>query len=277
MTKIATATTAMRLHADGVLDLDAPIGDLPARLPATPTARPPHDPPAAHPHRRARQPAADPVGPARGPARGPGAAPADPGPARHPHEPGRAARGVLQHRLPPGRRGDRGRHRAAPSRTASGPVSWTRSAGRDRLPLPGQRRPEPSATCACPGCSPRLCGRCSPAGSSAPRADGYTALHPFLVNGAAYGGLVGTVTDAVTLAAAHPRRPRTRRRSCRTTTSRRCAPSRAPGSGSTTASAGSASRATPPRDPPFVEHYGTGGGFWNAMRIYPTDGSPWSR
>lgn len=26
MTKIATATAAMRLHADGVLDLDAPIG-----------------------------------------------------------------------------------------------------------------------------------------------------------------------------------------------------------------------------------------------------------
>src|SRR4029079_10979795 len=26
MSKIATATTAMRLHADGVLDLDAPIG-----------------------------------------------------------------------------------------------------------------------------------------------------------------------------------------------------------------------------------------------------------
>ena len=28
MTKIATATTAMRLHADGVLDLDAPIGEV---------------------------------------------------------------------------------------------------------------------------------------------------------------------------------------------------------------------------------------------------------
>jgi CubicO group peptidase (beta-lactamase class C family) len=23
------------------------------------------------------------------------------------------------------------------------------------------------------------------------------------------------------------------------------------------------------RSPAFVEHYGTGGGFWNAMRIYP--------
>jgi hypothetical protein len=26
------------------------------------------------------------------------------------------------------------------------------------------------------------------------------------------------------------------------------------------------------RSPTFVEHYGTGGGFWNAMRIYPEDG-----
>ena len=25
------------------------------------------------------------------------------------------------------------------------------------------------------------------------------------------------------------------------------------------------------RTPSFVEHYGTGGGFWNAMRIYPHD------
>ena len=42
-------------------------------------------------------------------------------------------------------------------------------------------------------------------------------------------------------------------------------------SGSTTASGGSAA---PPicGPPPFVEHYGTGGGFWNAMRIYPTTG-----
>jgi CubicO group peptidase (beta-lactamase class C family) len=26
------------------------------------------------------------------------------------------------------------------------------------------------------------------------------------------------------------------------------------------------------RSPAFVEHYGTGGGFWNAMRIYPALG-----
>ena len=31
------------------------------------------------------------------------------------------------------------------------------------------------------------------------------------------------------------------------------------------------------RVPAFVEHYGTGGGFWNAMRIYPETGSPSSR
>ena len=73
MTKIATATAAVRLHADGQLDLDAPIGTyLPDYRPTQ--ARPPHDTAIAHPHRRAGQPAADPLGPVRGSARGPGAA-----------------------------------------------------------------------------------------------------------------------------------------------------------------------------------------------------------
>jgi CubicO group peptidase (beta-lactamase class C family) len=31
----------------------------------------------------------------------------------------------------------------------------------------------------------------------------------------------------------------------------------------------SASPADAGRDPGFVEHYGTGGGYWNAMRVYP--------
>ena len=36
---------------------------------------------------------------------------------------------------------------------------------------------------------------------------GHTQLHPFLNNGAAYGGIIGTVTDAATLAAAHAAAP----------------------------------------------------------------------
>ena len=42
-----------------------------------------------------------------------------------------------------------------------------------------------------------------PDGIVGQRVGGHTALRPFLVNGAAYGGLVGTVTDAALLGAAH--------------------------------------------------------------------------
>ena len=42
-----------------------------------------------------------------------------------------------------------------------------------------------------------------PDGIIGPRTKGHTALRPFLVSGAAYGGLVGTVTDAARLAAGH--------------------------------------------------------------------------
>ena len=42
MTKIATATTAMRLHAEGVLDLDAPIGTYLPGYRAHAAARTPH-------------------------------------------------------------------------------------------------------------------------------------------------------------------------------------------------------------------------------------------
>ena len=84
MTKIATATTAMRLHAEGVLDVDAPIGTYLPDYRAHRHARPPHDPRAAHPHRGARQPAPGSVGPARRPAARPGSPGQDHHQARHP-------------------------------------------------------------------------------------------------------------------------------------------------------------------------------------------------
>lgn len=97
--------------------------------------------------------------------------------------------------------------------------------------------------------------------------DGYTVLRPFLVEGAAYGGLVGTASDAVRLASAH------------------LAPSssplgdlssmrdiRFPGKPFDHGVGWFRRPADADRTPPFVEHYGTGGGFWNAMRIYPTLG-----
>ena len=100
------------------------------------------------------------------------------------------------------------------------------------------------------------------------RSGRYTALNRFLVNGAGYGGLVGNVTDAARLAAMHLAdgaldgntvlRPDTAR-----TMRDIAAPGkpfdlglgwfRKPSARGTTA----------------VEHLGAGGGFFNAMRLYP--------
>ena len=112
MTKIATATTAMRLHAERVPRPRRPDRHLPARLPTAPQARAPHHPAAAHPHRGTPQPDAGAVGPPREPASRPGPAGAPGRQARHPAQASRWPGLVLQHRLPPGGRGHRGRHRA---------------------------------------------------------------------------------------------------------------------------------------------------------------------
>ena len=113
--------------------------------------------------------------------------------------------------------------------------------------------------------------RVLPAGIVGGRVGRYTALNRFLVNGAGYGGLVGTVTDAARLAAMHLAdgtsdgarvlRPETARAMREIT-----APGkpfdlglgwfRKPSSRNTTA----------------VEHLGTGGGFSNAIRLYPDVG-----
>lgn len=42
-----------------------------------------------------------------------------------------------------------------------------------------------------------------PSGIAGPSVEGFMSLRPFLVEGAAYGGLVGPAADAVKLAAAH--------------------------------------------------------------------------
>ena len=113
MTKIATATTAMRLHADGVLDLDAPIGSY---LPG-------YRPHPTHGHPTTRQLLTHTAGlgnpmpvrwvrPEHQPA-DPATARAHRRQARHPAQTRRWAGVVLQHRLPPGWR----RHQAATGRS----------------------------------------------------------------------------------------------------------------------------------------------------------------
>ena len=113
-----------------------------------------------------------------------------------------------------------------------------------------------------------------PEGIVAGRIAGYTALRPFLVEGASYGGLIGPAADVAKLARAHLAAP---------------TDLDLPGPASLGDLSGMREikhQAKPfdhgigwfrkpadaTRTPAFVEHYGTGGGFWNAMRIYPTAG-----
>jgi len=108
-----------------------------------------------------------------------------------------------------------------------------------------------------------------PDGLVGQRVEGHTSLRPFLVSGAAYGGLVGTVTDAAMLAAAHV--------ASRTDDH----PVLDHGDIEMMHTIGANGKrfdhgigwfrkpADSGRTPAFVEHYGTGVGYWNAMRIYP--------
>jgi CubicO group peptidase (beta-lactamase class C family) len=108
-----------------------------------------------------------------------------------------------------------------------------------------------------------------PAGLVGSHVGGYTTLGPFLVDGAAYGGLIGTVTDAALIAAAHAASatddpkllPQTEIERMRTPAARGRRFDHGTGWFRRPGDAG--------RAPGFVEHYGTGGGFWHAMRIYP--------
>ena len=103
-----------------------------------------------------------------------------------------------------------------------------------------------------------------------PQVGRYTSFRPFLVNGAAYGGLVGPVTDAIKLAAAHaawsednhPVLDHEDIDQMRTIT--------AVGRPFDHGLGWFRRHGDATRLPAFVEHYGTGGGFWNAMRLYPT-------
>jgi CubicO group peptidase (beta-lactamase class C family) len=113
--------------------------------------------------------------------------------------------------------------------------------------------------------------RLLPSGIVGERVGRYTSLNPFLVNGAGYGGLVGNVTDAARLAAMHLAngtlaghrilRPDTARMMRHVTASGKpfdvgLGWFRKPAARNTTA----------------VEHLGAGGGFYNAMRLYPALG-----
>jgi CubicO group peptidase (beta-lactamase class C family) len=106
-----------------------------------------------------------------------------------------------------------------------------------------------------------LCGR---------RVDGFVALESFRVVGAGYGGLVGSATDAARMVRLHLADGAVDdRRVLRPETARRMRDISTPGRPFDLGLGWF--RPVKDRDtrPAFVEHWGTGGGFWNAMRMYP--------
>ncbi len=268
MTKIATATTAMRLHADGILDIDSPIG---AYLPG-------YRPHATHGHPTTRELLTHTAGlgnplPVRW------VRPAD-----QPPDPDLLAHLVIKHGTPRRPVGVRASYSnigylLAGEVIAAVTGATVEAAVRDRVLEPlamemtgfDYRSDAPravgyvrTARAAVPVLRALL-----PRGIVGHRIQGHTALNPFLVQGAAYGGLVGTAADAVLLAAAltadatdhehvlaHPHVTEMR---TITATGKRFDH----GIGWFRKPTDAA------RTPAFVEHYGTGGGYWNAMRIYP--------
>ena len=268
MTKIATATAAIRLHADGVLDLDAPIG----------TYLPGYRPHPRHGHPTTRQLLTHTAGLA------------NPLPIRwvrpedRPEDPALLDRIITRHGTPRRTVGARGAYSNIGYLLASRVMEA--AAGKPVQDCVSEAVLTPLAMAetgyAYRSHAPRSVGYVRmpraavpalrwilPAGIVGPRVDGHTSLRPFLVSGAGYGGLVGTVTDAVKLAAAHaagasvsdPVLPAADLERMRTITDTGKPFDHGIGWFRKPVDAG--------RTPAFVEHYGTGGGFWNAMRIYP--------
>jgi CubicO group peptidase (beta-lactamase class C family) len=112
-----------------------------------------------------------------------------------------------------------------------------------------------------------------PSGVVGARHGAQLSLRPFLVDGAAYGGLVGPVSDAARLVRLHLRDGELDgRRVLSPSSAAQMRQVRWPGKrfdhglGWFRSHVGDADR------PEFVEHFGAGAGFWNAMRLYPAAG-----
>jgi CubicO group peptidase (beta-lactamase class C family) len=113
-----------------------------------------------------------------------------------------------------------------------------------------------------------LLRRLLPHGIVGARVGRYTALRPFLVNGAGYGGLVGDVTEAARLAAMHLADGTfDGERILAPATAQMMRTITAPGKPFDLGLGWFRKPAA--RGTVAVEHLGAGGGFFNAMRIYP--------
>lgn len=268
MTKIATATAAMRLHAAGQLDLDAPIG----------TYLPGYRGSPRHGHPTTRQLLTHTAGLA------------NPMPIRwvrseqQPDDPTLPGRIVARHGTPKKAVGDRAAYsnigyllagEVIEAVTDQPVQDWVTEAVLKPLGMDSTgysyraEAPQAVGYVRIPSAAVPLLRWVLPDGIVGSRVAGHTALRPFLISGAAYGGLVGTVADAARLAAAHA-------------ASHEDAHSVLDhGDLESMRTIGASGKrfdhgigwfrrpADAHRAPAFVEHYGTGLGFWNAMRVYP--------
>jgi CubicO group peptidase (beta-lactamase class C family) len=268
MTKIATATALMRLSAEGRLDLDAPIG----------TYLTDYRPSAKRGHPTTRQLLTHTAGLA------------NPLPVRwvraedQPADPALLQRIIEKHGSPRKPVGDRAAYsnigyllagEVITAVTGLSVQDWVTEAVLTPLGMGDTGysyktdAPRSTGYVRIPAPAVPLLRWALPDGIVGPRVGGRTALRPFLVGGAAYGGLVGTVTDAARLAAAHtagrsdphPVLEHSDLEAMRTISVN--------GKRFDHGIGWFRKPADAQRTPPFVEHYGTGGGFWNAMRIYP--------
>jgi CubicO group peptidase (beta-lactamase class C family) len=109
-----------------------------------------------------------------------------------------------------------------------------------------------------------------PAGIVGERHGRFVALRPFRVAGAGYGGLIGSVTDAARLVRLHLADGAIDgTRVLAPATARSMRTVHAPGRPFDLGLGWFRRPADRDAQPAFVEHWGTGGGFWNAMRLYP--------
>jgi CubicO group peptidase (beta-lactamase class C family) len=270
MSKIATATTALRLADEGRLDLDAPVHDL---VPSVRAARGPQP--------RIRQlldhtsGAGNPL-----PLRWVVPAGADPAAVR-----ARTADLVARH--------------GAPRRPAGAPARYSnvgylvlaeviaRAAGEPfedavrrgvlepaGMPATGYEHRDDALAATgyvrLPRAATPLLRAALPAGLVGARHADQVGLRPFRVVGAGYGGLIGPVTDAARLLRLHLADGVVDGvRVLRPETARLMRDIRTPGRPFDLGLGWFRRPADRDATPAFVEHWGTGGGFWNAMRLYP--------
>jgi CubicO group peptidase (beta-lactamase class C family) len=104
-----------------------------------------------------------------------------------------------------------------------------------------------------------------PPGILGPRAGRFVSFQPFLVDGAAYGGHVGSVEDAGRFLASHL----DQRRSILSSASREAMQRIAARGRRLEVALGWYRRGRPQPGQRHLEHLGGGAGFWNMMRLYP--------